>query len=364
MHFVLFLIAAVVITVFTGCGKSPDKALVKDSYINAEIGSDTVINMLERLMRGGNAGEYWIYGTEQVKLFNVTDYQIMSVIPLKDATKGYIDKVLLTYTEKINNEQAEITALSKLRSDKEASARSDLIQLSTISPFSISMKPYKHGSFEGRHYNYDQNIEIFNANRSAIIDIIQILKNICNALEKGGIRVDDRIKYLNKQYDYLTNFPIDSYFKLMTEGNRKVGYLWTATPSDNLEQVIQNLNDIALKINSDILRANEIIKEEHEKKKADVGELSENIARRQKLINEYESDYRRLVNMAETDGKAFRVKIHSTKKTGDPIVYLWTICLLDDGYSLKISHIYSEIDFADKTPAEIEAALNMIYSQR
>ena len=271
-------------------------------------GKSIISKMLNCVKKGEDPGEYWINGSAKQKLYNVIDYEIMSSRPLNDALLPFYISVTNHLQDKIDECESTISDInSKVAKFKKDYPRYS--QLGTIVVPDVS----------GDHRYESSLLEDVNRLGKVVIEACQYLPD--STVEELKQKVVDlgNAKYLSDGNLQLLSLKLA--LLLAVDGNQEAKDYIDSAPSE--------------------------------------------ISAETNRINRYHNQMGELSRLRdERNGMAYKVKINSTNKAGQPIVWLWTITLLntDDGW--KISYLYDEEELSERLDGDaLYSAVLAIYGE-
>lgn len=266
-----------------------------------------VQDVLDNAKRGEDTAEYWVGGIVKQKLYDVVEYEIMSDRPLKEAIREYVPKAMKSFDQSIEFSEKKIAQAE----EKSKQLQELLPSLELMANVRVPSQEYYETGGNDTFGNYSR---ISNALMSyqeyfPKSDISEAIRNI-NSAKPLVVKSN---KHRGKDNNFSTS-------NSLQEADRYIDMAWT-----KLSEVVSNnkkRHDSAVK---ELNAVPEIIESEEK-----------NIAELENCKTKFED----FVNKA--NGVAYKVKINSKNKAGEPITSIWTITVIKSNEKWKVSHIYNE----------------------
>lgn len=262
-------------------------------------GKSIVAKMLDSAKRGEDTVKFWMDGAERIKLFNVVDFEILSERPLSEAIQGYVGGVKEHCEQLIDEREKAITEINEKGANYQK-ALPELEQKANFVPPEIEFVPHSE-------YNYSRD----NPNKEFIENNRQIIIQTVNS--------------------YNQRFPEsawDSFNELLTR---------PGLSEERLSSIYGRFKD---RLDSDRNDYNEALEF--------LNGLSASIKTEESFIKKYRDDIAKLDKyVSETGGIAYKVRINSTNKAGQPIVWIWTITTIPSPDGWKITYLYNPDEFEE-----------------
>ena len=261
-------------------------AAVAMFVINATGSSKSTLNkMLKCVKKGEDPGTFWIGDTAKQKLYNVIDYEILSSRPLNEVIRPFIG-VLNNYAE---------TGI--IESEK------------TIKEINEKVSDYKN-----KFPNYNRLGSISMPSNDDIIHNFESLKNAVTAASPYLSQQEraDLMALTQKVVTLTEDEDITAYGAIIdlyiASGNILIG-------NSRAKEYIDDAPGLLL------VEGNKLNKFNH-------------------IIDSLKS---------LPEGIAYKVKINSTNKAGQPIIWMWTITVINTDGGWKISYMYDEEELTENT---------------
>jgi len=316
-------------------------ALVASALIGCDAKTVAVRRMFEKAKRGQDTGDSWVGGVAEEKLFNVTDYRIMSCRPLSEAIREYVPKATEHYQESIEKSRMVI-ARSKQEIAGFSKGLPGLHRLATVT----APQELENDTVG----NYDRMIEALTSFQhqcpeSTISVPLHHITEARDRLRKGwpNAAADIPIQRAYTSFrEVLAGDPGEYEYALREFENSR-----GARPSQDLSDAARNreIYDYAV----------------HRLKEASGTIVSEeaNIAACEVAPLQLEGYVNR------TTGVAYKVRVNSTNKWKIPIVGIWTVTMIECNREWKVSGLYDEDDFAKQGNSVVmHASLLFILGKR